>query len=253
MIKSIVRKLEAGGPGMLGRMVVAILNTLSSFVNRLIDFGARVVLNPLNNYRNRNRHDRRLEIGPGFERIPGYETVNIRWNQQVDYVADASKRLPFATGTFEKLYASHVFEHIAWYRLAPVLSDWVRVLKDGGEIDIWVPDGLKIARNFVLAEDDEANEISLDGWYRFNDSQDPCLWMNGRTFSYGDGRGTAGDPNWHLTLFSPRYVRKIMREAGLVDITRLRPEEVRGYDHGWINMGYRGTKPLAGHIAQENG
>ena len=55
-------------------------------------------------------------------------------------------------GTFNLVYASHILEHTAWIRPAEILTEWVRVLKPGGVLEIWVPDGLRIAEAFVGAE-----------------------------------------------------------------------------------------------------
>jgi SAM-dependent methyltransferase len=191
-----------------------------------------------------SRHQiRRLEIGPGPRRIEGFETLNVVAGWGIDYVADAARRLPFTNACFEVVYASHVLEHIPWYQTQDVLDEWVRVLKPGGRLEIWVPDGLKIADAFVKAEEGRDNEIRSDGWYRFNPDRDPCVWANGRLFSYGDGTGRKAHPNWHMALFSPRHLKGMMEKSGLVRITTLTPEDVRGHDHGWINLGVRGEKP----------
>jgi hypothetical protein len=44
-------------------------------------------------------------------------------------------------------------------------------------------------------------------------------------------------------MFTPRYLRLLFEKAGLTDIRQLNPQDVRGYDHGWINLGMIGTKP----------
>lgn len=185
---------------------------------------------------------RLLEIGPGSKRLPSFETLNAVGGPHIDYVADAAHRLPFATDTFELIYGSHVLEHIPWYRTVEVLKEWIRILKPGGHLEIWVPNGLAICQAFVAAENTGARDFEQDGWYRFNPDRDPCTWASGRIFSYGDGTGRKDDFNWHFALFSPRFLRAAMEEAGLVDIEALPREAVRGYDHGWINMGFRGTK-----------
>jgi len=186
--------------------------------------------------------NRRLEIGPGDSRIAGFETLNICADTNVDYVWDASTRLPFDRDTFDVIYASHVLEHIPWYRTESVLIDWVRVLKPDGVLELWVPDGVKICEAFVQYERDGINSIDSDGWYRFNPDRDPGVWASGRIFSYGDGEGDLGHQNWHRAVFSARRLSQIMEKAGLYEITRLRQEDIRGYDHGWINMGLRGRK-----------
>ena len=90
------------------------------------------------------------------------------------------------------------------FQTVAALSDWCRILKPGGIVEIWVPDGLKIAEAFVQFERTGVDNSHRDGWYRLNPEHDPCLWMAGRTFSCGDGLGTPGHPNWHLALFSPQ-------------------------------------------------
>jgi len=191
---------------------------------------------------NRSRNSRRLEIGPGPLRLPGFETLNVLLSRHVDYVCDASRRLPFESGTFALVYASHVLEHTPWYLCAEVLAEWVRILAPGGVIEIWVPDGLKICRAFADAESEGSDPTVADNWLRFNEAKDPCRWASGRIFAYGDGHGRVNDPNWHRALFSPRYLRALMAQAGLTNIEPLDRSEVRGHDHGWINLGMRGTK-----------
>ncbi len=204
---------------------------------------ARFVRTPFNMFKNKNKHERRLEIGPGPNRVPGFETVNVVWGRDVDYICDASKKMPFPSGSFDLVYASHVLEHIPWYQVASVVKEWVRILKPGCAIEIWVPNGLLIAQTFVNAELGDKSDIDKDGWYKFNEDHDQCVWANGRIFSYGDGSGRKKDPNWHLTIFSPRYLESLLIDAGLINVLELNRSYVRGHDHGWINLGMRGYKP----------
>ena len=187
--------------------------------------------------------DRKLEIGPGPQRIPGFETVNITSGSDIDYICDATKRMPFEDDAFELIYASHILEHIAWYKTAEVLREWVRILRPGGWLEIWVPDGLKICKAFVDAEYFGTDPFENDPWTRFNEERDPCKWASGRIFTYGDGTGGVNDPNWHHSVFSRRYLHKVMEQAGLASIVEMKKNEIRGYDHGWINLGMKGMKP----------
>jgi SAM-dependent methyltransferase len=200
-------------------------------------------LSPLRRRQNRAKPYRCLEISPGGCRLPGFETLNVIGGRGVDYIGDASKRLPFPDETFDLIYASHILEHVPWYKTEATLHEWTRVLKHGGRLEIWTPDGLKIARAFVAAEDGNSHDFHLDGWWRFNEMRDPSVWMSGRCFSYGDGTGKPNDPNWHRALFSERRLRNLMRDAGLTEIRRLAKGDVRGHDHGWINLGCSGIRP----------
>jgi SAM-dependent methyltransferase len=202
----------------------------------------RAGLNQVSKLRYAGRTGRKLEIGPGPTRTPGFETLNVVWWPNVDYVADAAKRLPFPADTFEIVYASHILEHIPWYLSERVLREWRRVIKPGGRLELWVPNGLEICRAFVAAEDGRDHDIERDGWYRFNDERDAAKWAAGRLFSYGDGKGTPGHQNWHLALFSERYLKELLQRAGFVRCERLPRSAVRGYDHGWINLGVVGIK-----------
>lgn len=160
----------------------------------------------------------------------------------MDYVCDAGSPLPFADNQFDLIYASHVLEHIPWFKSQETLREWVRLLKQGGCLEVWVPDGQKICQTLLDFETRGENNIAKDGWYRFNEEKDPCKWASGRLFTYGDGSGRADHPNWHRAMFTPRYLQLLFANAGLTDIREMNRSEVRGYDHGWINLGVRGIK-----------
>jgi SAM-dependent methyltransferase len=193
----------------------------------------------LKNCKKRNRF---LEIGPGNNRIAGFETVDINPKNNVDYVRDCAKRLPFENCTFDIIYSSHVLEHIPWYQVEDVLREWVRILKRGGRLELWVPDAVKICKAFIDAEMLGDNYIDKDGWYKFNPEKDPCVWASGRIYTYGDGTGDPRNSNWHKALFSFRYLTSLMNKIGLTEIRKLESKDIRSDDHGWINLGVRGKK-----------
>jgi ubiquinone/menaquinone biosynthesis C-methylase UbiE len=192
---------------------------------------------------NRHKSDRRLEIGPGQDRLPGFETLSIEADWHTDYLCDAAEQLPFEDGSFVLVYASHVLEHIPWYQVEGTLKEWRRILRPGGHLEVWVPDGLKICKALADAEENGRDYTHLDGWYKFNPEKDPCVWAAGRLFTYGDGKGRLDHPNWHRAIFTPRYLKVLFEKVGLTQIRELTHEEVRGHDHGWISLGVVGVKP----------
>jgi hypothetical protein len=105
-----------------------------------------------------------------------------------------------------------------------------------------VPDGLKICKALVDYEVEGNNYIHEDGWYRYNPEKDPCKWASGRIYTYGDGTGNPCHPNWHRSLFTPRYLKTLFETAGLHGVRVLNKTEVRGDDHRWINLGMTGIK-----------
>jgi len=175
--------------------------------------------------------------------IIGFETLNIVGGPNVDYVFDASKILPFRDNIFEVIYASHSLEHIPWYKTENVLKEWVRILKPRGQLEVLVPNGLKICETLLKAEIEGVNLIYKDGWYKFNIRKDPCIWASGRLFTYGDGTGNINHPNWHRAIFTPRYLKELFERVGLINIKEMKHCEVRGYNHGWISLGVKGIKP----------
>ncbi len=203
-----------------------------------------LLLNSISKIRYKKRKVRMLEIGPGPNRIAGFETLNVVPTPVVDYVADAAQKLPFNNDVFDLVYASHILEHIPWFQASRVLKEWRRVLKPGGWIEIWVPDALRICSTLVRYEQDGVDETHQDGWYKFNSRRDPCIWAAGRLYTYGDGSGKINHPNWHRSLFTPRYLMQLLCDVGFEEVGSMDRSEVRGHDHGWINLGVKGKKPL---------
>jgi len=185
---------------------------------------------------------RQLEIGPGKSRLEGFQTLDISAREGVDVVADAGCGLPFQDNTYDLIYASHILEHIPWYKTEDTLREWVRILKPDGTLEIWVPDGYKIWQMFLETMADGEDEIAKDGFWRCNPDKNPYLWLNGRLFTYGDGTGKE-DPNWHRAIFTYGYLEQLLTKVGLVDIYRMDRTGVRGHDHGVINLGVKGRKP----------
>jgi len=193
---------------------------------------------------NNRKNVRWLEIGPNRRKLDGFEAINVVWSPGVNYIGDASKSLPFKSGAFDLIFASHIIEHIAWYQVQHTIRDWVRCLKRGGTLEVWAPDALKICEAWVQFEKEgNSDGMVADGWYRLNDEGEPAKWASGRIYAYGDGKGTLDHPNWHRALFSERYMKLLLRRSGLVDVRKMNISERRGKSHGWIDLGVMGRKP----------
>jgi len=193
---------------------------------------------------NKFKSVRKLEIGPGLKKLPDFEALNIIDGENVEYIHDITKTFPFKDYTFDIIYASHVLEHVPWYLQKNVFKELNRILKPKGKLEIWVPDGLKIINIIYDWEYNNINNISLDGWYKYNDEKDVITWANGRIFTYGDGSGNLNHPNWHRTLFTPNFLRKKFLDAGFKDVLKMESGEERGISHGWISLGMKGVKYL---------
>lgn len=200
----------------------------------------RVCLTPFNLRKNGGKAIRHLEIGPGAKRVEDFETLNVVGGRHVDYVTDATRNLPFPDDSFDIVYASHVLEHIPWYESRNVLEEWTRILKPGGRLEIWLPDGELICEVILDLSHGKDNPAYRDGWKMLNPEGDPFLWANGRLF-YGANNAY---PSWHKAIFTETSLKALFETVGLQDVHRVDESVYRGgANHGPINLGIWGTKP----------
>ncbi len=83
---------------------------------------------------------RRLHLGCGDKRIPGFFHVDIAPLPHVDHIGRV-ERLDFIDGgAVELIYACHVLEHFGRFEIVDVLKEWHRVLGPDGILRLSVPD-----------------------------------------------------------------------------------------------------------------
>ncbi len=87
----------------------------------------------------------KLNLGSGNVRlIKGYTTIDANPNMGPDIVARVPP-IPLDDGTVEKVYCSHLLEHLTDDDVAYLMKEVWRVLELGGEADFRVPYGLSHA------------------------------------------------------------------------------------------------------------
>lgn len=192
-----------------------------------------------------------LEIGPGNKSIEGFETFNLQETLRTDgssstHTGDARNMEIFSDETFDIVYASHIIEHVQWYEVEDTIKEWTRILKSGGSLEVWTVDSYKIAKAIVEYEEtgiwsgpNIKKEWKTQPVATYIDN-DPYKWASGRIMSYP--RSGDYDANLHRAVLTPKYLEQCFKKAGLRNIKRMSLKEVRGTNHGWINMGVRGIK-----------
>lgn len=80
-----------------------------------------------------------LHIG-GKEAKEGWKLLNIQAGEGVDFVGDISDLGQFADASCDKVYASHVLEHVRQNDVLPTLKGIRRILKTDGQFLVSVPD-----------------------------------------------------------------------------------------------------------------
>jgi predicted SAM-dependent methyltransferase len=136
-----------------------------------------------------------IEIGVGERRV--YENsvcVDIRRTSLTDVIADV-RYLPFKDESFDKIFSSHVIEHFSHREVKTVLCEWLRILKNNGEIEIRCPD-LR-ARSFLFALRPSLQDIEN---------------------IYGKQDYTE---NYHKCGFSFNLLREMLTDCGIVNVMRI--------------------------------
>jgi predicted SAM-dependent methyltransferase len=137
----------------------------------------------------------RINLGSGTLPIAGFTNVDILPDAPgVDVVADISQPLPFADRSADMIYAAHVLEHFPTDDVPRLLADWRRVLRDGGELLIAVPDLDVIARTL----------IDRSGW--FTPPHNPWIGV-----LYG---GQKDQFDFHKTGFTAAWLASLLQDAG---------------------------------------
>lgn len=85
-----------------------------------------------------------LDIGCGgykaFPHFIGVDNGKMWGKQWSDVSEDAAKLDMWVSGSCDGVFSSHLLEHIDYSMIPLVLSEWCRVVKDGGHIMLYVPD-----------------------------------------------------------------------------------------------------------------
>jgi predicted SAM-dependent methyltransferase/ADP-heptose:LPS heptosyltransferase len=90
-------------------------------------------------------HGRILDIGCGpYKTFPHWTGVDNghHWgNLGVDVRVDTAEKLDvFGSRSWDGVFSSHLLEHIPYENVPNALKEWVRVVKDGGHLMLYLPD-----------------------------------------------------------------------------------------------------------------
>lgn len=94
----------------------------------------------------------KLYVGARNYKPDGFLTVDIDMAYDPDIVADVTHMPQIAGGSVDEIIAGHVLEHIEWPDSFKALSEFSRVLKDGGVLRISVPDMSSLMRMILSGE-----------------------------------------------------------------------------------------------------
>lgn len=91
-----------------------------------------------------------LELGSGPKKGKnGWVTIDL-WGADINH--DLRKGIPLNDNSIDKIYTSHMFEHIPFKELKIFIIECFRVLKVGGELSVSVPNARLYINSYVKKE-----------------------------------------------------------------------------------------------------
>jgi predicted SAM-dependent methyltransferase len=108
-----------------------------------------------------------VNVGCGSRLHPAWINLDVYRSAPGVTVHDIRKGLPFADGSVDVCYHSHVLEHLTPAAGRDLIGECYRVLRPGGVLRVVVPDLERIARSYLAALD-EASSGSKDAETRYD-------------------------------------------------------------------------------------
>ena len=136
----------------------------------------------------------KMHLGSGNVILPGFINLDIRREANPDIIADV-KKLPFNDNSFNLVYSSHILEHFPRNETEELIREWVRVIKEGGELRLSVP---SIEQLILIYKESKKLETIIGPLY------------GGQDHSF----------NFHHTIFDEPALKGLMLKCGLVAIHR---------------------------------
>ena len=137
----------------------------------------------------------KLHIGCGQKFLPGYKHLDVLESEHIDYVCNASNLEMIDDESVSEIYACHILEHVRRDEALPVLREWCRVIKPGGEIRIAVPDFDAVVAEYALNKD--ASKIQ-------------GLLYGGQTYEF----------NFHYVAYDFDMLKELLEVAGFHDVRK---------------------------------
>ena len=119
--------------------------------------------------------------------------------KEPDIRADV-RRIPVPDQAFDMVHSRHVLEHFGRAELVPLVKEWVRILRVGGELRLNVPNARTAMEWLLKMDDGEAEPNAYPSWQLYGRQDD--------------------ERDYHKNWFTPRRLQLLleMPALGLADI-----------------------------------
>jgi SAM-dependent methyltransferase len=146
--------------------------------------------------------------------------------------ANATVRIPFATGTVYALYSSHMIEHLDRREARSFLAEARRVLRPGGVLRLAAPDLSRLVDQYVRSGD--ADAFLARSYMGLDRPAGPRAWA----------RWMLIGPRHHLWMYDGESLARLLREAGFVDVAVEPPGVTRIADPGGLDLKERESESV---------
>jgi len=146
----------------------------------------------------RREGDIKLHLGCGNRRKDGYINVDVFPGQNVDEVFSIDS-IPYDDNSVTAIYSEHVLEHLPFNRTEKAIKEFYRVLKEGAELHLKIPDLEQCCKQYVAS----AGDAFKRWWYK-------CT-------IYGIQQSQAGEPDEaqiHKSGFSKDEIKIVLERNG---------------------------------------
>lgn len=158
----------------------------------------------------------RLNLGSGHQKIPGFTNLDKIFGDQIYPLARPANSV-------DEIRASHVLEHFKHNDCQAVIDDWVKALKPNGILKIAVPDFAKVCEAYQKGGDPNIAGYVVGG--------------------------QQSDDDYHKAIFDEERLKRMMQDAGLVDIGRWE-SEIMDCANLPISLNLVGRKPQPGEVIE---
>lgn len=132
-----------------------------------------------------------LNLGAGNDIKQGYDNIDIR--DLPDTIKADVRHLPYELGTVDEIRAVDVYEHVSFNTSQQLLTHWVSLLKQGGQLIIQGPSIEAIARRILTSTNIKNIENSIKYIFGNQDYEE----------------------NYHKTALHPELMEYYLRNAGI--------------------------------------
>ncbi len=152
----------------------------------------------------------RLNICCGRQVIDGWTNIDVKASPRAprppEMLAMAGE-IPLPDGCADEIMVIHGWEHFYLWECEVIITEWRRLLRDGGRLILEMPDLLKCCRNVL-------NNFHMPG----KDPNQHTMWG-----LYGDPR-TEDPYMMHRWGWTPKSLREFLKAHGFLNITDAEPK-----------------------------